>query len=195
LPPAGITIDAVKVTPLAIADVLLLQGRRHDDARGFLVERFTRDAFDAALGRRVEFVQHNQSRSRRGVLRGLHYQVGPHQQGKLVWAGSGRIFDVAVDLRRGSPSFGRWVGAELSDDNVCQLWIPPGFAHGFYVLGESADVDYQLTAPHDPAAARCLRWDDPDIGIAWPIAGRAPILSDKDRAAPGLAQIELPERT
>jgi dTDP-4-dehydrorhamnose 3,5-epimerase len=178
----------VKVTALAIPDVLLLQPQRHEDERGFLIERYERREFDAAAGCAVEFVQHNQSRSRRGVLRGLHYQTGLHAQGKLVWAGAGRIFDVAVDLRPGSPSFGRWVGAELSDDNACQLWIPAGFAHGFLVLSESADVDYQLTAPHDPAHARTLRWDDPAIGIAWPTAGRTPILSPRDAAAPLLAQ-------
>lgn len=181
----------MRVTPTAIPDVLLLQPQRHDDERGFLIERWNRRALASALGHDVVFVQDNQSRSHQGVLRGLHYQLGAPPQGKLVWAAHGRVFDVAVDLRRSSPSFGRWVGAELSAENACQLWIPPGFAHGFYVLSESADVDYKLTAHFDPAQQHCLRWDDPAIGIAWPTGGRAPLLSARDASAPGLHQIKL----
>ncbi len=186
------TIAPMQITPTAIPDVLLLQPQRHDDERGFVIERWQRQALDAAVGREVIFVQHNQSRSRRGVLRGLHYQLGSPPQGKLVWAAQGRVFDVAVDLRRGSPSFGRWVGAELSADNGCQLWIPPGFAHGFYVLSESADVDYKLTASFDSAQQHNLRWDDAGVGITWPTGGTAPLLSARDAAAPGLHEIKLP---
>jgi dTDP-4-dehydrorhamnose 3,5-epimerase len=182
----------MQVTPTAIPDVLLLQPQRHDDERGFVIERWQRQALDDAVGRAVVFVQHNQSRSRRGVLRGLHYQLGSPPQGKLVWAAQGCVFDVAVDLRRGSATFGRWVGAELSADNRCQLWIPPGFAHGFYVLSESADVDYKLTASFDPAQQQYLRWDDAGVGIAWPTGGTTPLLSPRDAAAPGLHGIELP---
>lgn len=182
----------MQVAPTAIPDVLLLRPQRHDDERGFVAERWQRQVFNAAVGCAVEFVQHNQSRSRRGVLRGLHYQLGSPPQGKLVWATQGCVFDVAVDLRRNSATFGRWVGTELSADNACQLWIPPGFAHGFYVLSESADVDYKLTAAFDPTQQHNLRWDDPAIGIAWPTGGAAPLLSARDAAASGLHGITLP---
>lgn len=182
----------MQVTPTAISDVLLLRPQQHDDERGFVAERWRRQAFDAVVGQAVDFVQHNRSRSRRGVLRGLHYQLGGPSQGKLVWATQGCVFDVAVDLRRSSKTFGRWVGTELSADNACQLWIPPGFAHGFFVLSESADVDYKLTAQFDPAQQHSLRWDDPAIAIDWPTGGAAPLLSARDASAPGLHGITLP---
>jgi dTDP-4-dehydrorhamnose 3,5-epimerase len=172
------------VTPTALTDVLVLEPRVFGDARGFFLESFNARRFAEATGVRAEFVQDNQSRSARGVLRGLHYQIR-QPQGKLVRVVRGRVFDVAVDLRRSSPAFGRWAGVELSEDNHRQLWIPPGFAHGFLVLSESAVFLYKATE-HE----RAIRWDDPSVGIDWPIAEQAPLLSAKDRAAPSLAAAE-----
>lgn len=182
----------MKKISTAIADVLLLQPQRHADDRGFLVERWNGAKFSDVVGEPVAFVQHNHASSGRGVLRGLHYQLAPHAQGKLVWASAGAVFDVAVDLRRTSPSFGRWVGTALSADNGLQMWIPPGFAHGFCVLGEAAEVDYLLTQPHVPEAQRSVRWDDATLAIAWPLDGRAPVLSPRDAIAPLLGEAELP---
>jgi dTDP-4-dehydrorhamnose 3,5-epimerase len=176
----------MKITPTRIPDVLLLEPKVFGDARGFFMESFNQQAFDAAVGRGVAFVQDNHSRSARGVLRGLHYQLRPHAQGKLVRVASGRVFDVAVDIRPGSATFGHWAGAELSDSNHHQLWIPPGLAHGFLVLSETADFLYKTTAYYAPAAERSLRWDDPALAIAWPDLGMAPLLSPKDMAAAGL---------
>ena len=136
-------------------------------------------------------MQDNHSRSRKGVLRGLHYQLPPHAQGKLVRVIGGRVFDVAVDIRRSSPTFGKWVGVELSAENRRQLWIPPGFAHGFLVLSEWADFLYKTTAYYAPQSDRGLRWNDPDIGIAWPGTGVFPLLSAKDESAPLLANADL----
>ena len=147
-------------------------------------------SFDAAVGQRIEFVQDNHSRSSHGVLRGLHYQLNP-AQGKLVRVAIGTIFDVAVDIRRSSATFGKWVAAELSSDNQHQLWIPPGFAHGFLVLSETADVLYKATAYYDTPSDRSMLWNDPEIGIEWPVAGTDPVLSDKDRNAVPLAQADL----
>ena len=169
----------MKVTPTAIAGVLILEPKVFGDERGFFMESFNQKAFDEAVGRHVEFVQDNHSRSAKGVLRGLHYQLPPHAQGKLVRVTSGRVFDVAVDVRRGSPSFGKWVGVELSAGNHRQLWLPEGIAHGFIVLSDSADFLYKTTNYYTPAAERCIRWDDPALGIAWPAAA-APTLSAKD---------------
>ena len=169
----------MKVTPTAIPEVLILEPRVFGDERGFFFESFNQKAFDEAVGRHVEFVQDNHSRSAKGVLRGLHYQLPPHAQGKLVRVTSGRVFDVAVDVRRGSPSFGKWVGVELSAENHRQLWLPEGIAHGFIVLSDSADFLYKTTNYYTPAAERCIRWDDPALGIAWPAAA-APTLSAKD---------------
>ncbi|MBP5988455.1 MAG: dTDP-4-dehydrorhamnose 3,5-epimerase [Piscinibacter sp.] len=169
----------MKVTPTAIAGVLILEPKVFGDERGFFMESFNQKAFDEAVGRHVEFVQDNHSRSAKGVLRGLHYQLPPHAQGKLVRVTSGRVFDVAVDVRRGSPSFGKWVGVELSAENHRQLWLPEGIAHGFIVLSDSADFLYKTTNYYTPAAERCIRWDDPALGIAWPAAA-APTLSAKD---------------
>jgi len=178
----------VKATPTAIPDVLLVEPKVFGDARGFFYESFNQQAFDDALGRHVTFVQDNHSRSTKGVLRGLHYQADPHAQGKLVRVVLGAVFDVAVDIRRDSPTFGRWVGAELSEENQRQLWLPPGMAHGFLVLSESADFLYKATDYYAPQAEHSIRWDDPSLGIAWPLGGEAPRLSAKDAAAPRLAR-------
>jgi dTDP-4-dehydrorhamnose 3,5-epimerase len=178
----------VKVERTAIAEVLLLEPRLFGDERGFFVEPYNKRAFREATGLEVDFVQDNHSRSKRGVLRGLHYQIR-QPQGKLIRVLAGTIFDVAVDLRRHSPSFGRWVGVELDAQSVRMLWIPPGFAHGFAVLSETADVLYKATDYYAPAHERTLRWDDPQLAIAWPLAG-APTLSDKDRRGAALAEAE-----
>ena len=171
------------VETTAIADVLVLQPKVFGDARGFFLESFNQTAFDAAVGRHVDFVQDNHSRSARGVLRGLHFQKGAKAQGKLVRVTSGAVFDVAVDIRRGSPTFGRWTGVELSGENHRQLWVPPGLAHGFLVLTETADFLYKTTEFYSPSDEGAVRWDDPDLGIAWPQLGQAPSLSAKDAAA------------
>ena len=175
----------MKVTATAIPDVLLLEPKVFGDERGFFMESFNQSAFNEAVGREVTFVQDNHSRSAKGVLRGLHYQLPPHAQGKLVRVTLGRVFDVAVDIRRASPTFGQWVGVELSDTNYRQLWIPPGFAHGFLVTSDSADFLYKTTAYYDPTNERALRWDDPAIAISWPDVGVSPLLSAKDSTAPG----------
>ncbi|MGZ5214823.1 MAG: dTDP-4-dehydrorhamnose 3,5-epimerase [Caldimonas sp.] len=175
----------MKVTPTDIEGVLVFEPQVFGDSRGFFLESFNQQAFDAALGRHVAFVQDNHSRSARGVLRGLHWQDPPHAQGKLVRVVSGAVFDVAVDVRSGSPTFGRWFGTELSGANHRQLWIAPGLAHGFLVLSDSADFLYKTTEYYAPAAERTIRWDDPDLAIAWPGLGMVPIVSAKDAA--GLA--------
>jgi dTDP-4-dehydrorhamnose 3,5-epimerase len=171
----------MKVMPTTLAGVLTVEPRVHVDGRGFFLETWHAARYRDA-GIPAEFVQDNHSRSVRGTLRGLHYQI-EHPQGKLVQVVSGEIFDVAVDLRRPSPDFGRWVGARLSAENHHQLWIPPGFAHGFLVTSESADVLYKCTSPYAPADERVLRWDDPSVGVEWPLAnGATPLLSAKDAA-------------
>jgi dTDP-4-dehydrorhamnose 3,5-epimerase len=175
----------MKVIATELPEVLMLEPRVFGDERGFFMESYNRRAFDEAVGTLVEFVQDNHSRSSKGVLRGLHYQLPPHAQGKLVRVTSGRVFDVAVDLRRSSPRFGRWVGFELSAENHRQLWIPPGFAHGFLVLSDHADFLYKTTEYYARGAEASLRWDDADVAIAWP-ACDALILSDKDAMAPPL---------
>ncbi|MEN9775734.1 MAG: DTDP-4-dehydrorhamnose 3,5-epimerase [Pseudomonadota bacterium] len=167
----------------------MVQPRVFGDARGFFFESFNARAFTQATGIDATFVQDNHSRSARGVLRGLHYQIR-QPQGKLVRVVNGRVFDVAVDLRRGSPRFGQWTGVELSEDDHRQLWIPPGFAHGFVVLSESADFLYKTTDYYAPEHERCLRWDDPSIGIDWPLGDLTPLLSAKDGQAPGLNDAE-----
>ena len=173
----------MNVETTAIEGVLVLQPKVFGDARGFFFESFNQAAFDAAVGRHVDFVQDNHSRSARGVLRGLHFQKGAKAQGKLVRVTSGAVFDVAVDIRRASPTFGRWVGVELSGENHRQLWVPPGLAHGFLVLTETADFLYKTTEFYSPADEGAVRWDDPDVGIAWPSLGVPPTLSVKDAAA------------
>lgn len=179
----------MKISPTAIPDVLVLEPRVFKDARGFFFESFNAAVFRDATGLDVEFVQDNHSRSDRGVLRGLHFQI-EQPQGKLVRVTAGAIFDVAVDLRSGSATFGRWVGVELSADNFRQIWVPPGFAHGFLVLSASADVLYKTTDYYAPAHERCLRWDDPQVGVAWPLQGGRPVLSAKDLAGVSLDQVE-----
>lgn len=178
----------LKITPTALPEVLIVEPRVFGDARGFFTESWNEQRFNEATGNTLRFVQDNHSRSARGVLRGLHYQLPPHAQGKLVRCVAGAVFDVAVDLRKSSPNFGKWVGVELTADNQRQLWIPPGFAHGFLVLSETADFLYKTTDYYAPQAEGCVRWDDPAIGIEWPDTGIAPLLADKDAQAPLLAQ-------
>jgi len=176
--------------PTSLPEVLIVEPRLFGDARGFFMETYHREKFHRG-GITAEFVQDNHSGSRQGILRGLHYQIR-QPQGKLVRVVSGRVFDVAVDIRRSSPTFGRWVGVELSAQNKRQLWIPEGFAHGFYVLSEWAEVVYKATDLYAPEWDRSIRWDDPDIGIAWPLLdGRPPLLSHKDAAAPFLREAEV----
>ena len=168
----------MKVTPTAIAEVLLIEPQAFEDSRGFFFESFNDALFEQMTGLDVTFVQDNHSHSSQSVLRGLHYQLH-RPQGKLVRVVYGAVFDVAVDLRRGSPTFGRWVGDELSASNRRPKWIPPGFAHGFLVTSDSADVLYKATEYYAPEFERCLQWDDPAIGVIWPLAGQ-PTLSAKD---------------
>jgi dTDP-4-dehydrorhamnose 3,5-epimerase len=179
----------VKVTPAGIPDVLVVEPEVHGDERGFFLETWHAARYaEAGIG--LPFVQDNHSRSVHGTLRGLHYQID-RPQGKLVRVITGEIFDVAVDLRRSSPTFGRWVGAVLSGDHRRQLWVPPGFAHGFYVTSESADVIYKCTDYYAREHDRTLRWNDPEVGVVWPLLdGRAPLLSAKDAA--GLALRDAP---
>ncbi len=171
----------MKVTPTAIPDVLIIEPKVFGDERGFFYESFNQKAFNEATGLDVNFVQDNHSRSARGVLRGLHYQVPPHAQGKLVRVVRGAVFDVAVDIRQGSATFGKWVGVELSEENHKQLWIPTGFAHAFLVMSESAEFLYKTTDYYAPAHERCIRWDDSTLAIQWPSA-RPPHVSAKDEA-------------
>lgn len=178
----------MKVERAAIPDVLVLEPRVFGDARGFFYESYNRRDFAAATGLDVEFVQDNHSRSARNVLRGLHYQIR-QPQGKLVRVVAGEIWDVAVDLRRSSPSFGRWAAARLDALSHRMLWIPPGFAHGFVVLSEQADVLYKATDFYAPEHERTLLWSDPSIGIAWPLEGE-PVMTDKDRRGALLAGAE-----
>ena len=168
----------MKSTRLAIPDVVLIEPKVFGDARGFFFESFNQKAFDEATGTRHDFVQDNHSRSRKGVLRGLHYQI-EQPQGKLVRVVRGSVFDVAVDIRKSSPTFGQWVGAELTEENQHQLWVPPGFAHGFVVLSDTADFLYKTTDYYAPEHERCIAWNDPDIGVDWHFDGE-PSLSAKD---------------
>lgn len=180
----------MKVTPLAIPDVLLIEPKVFGDDRGFFYESFNQKAFNEAVGHEVQFVQDNHSKSAKNVLRGLHYQLPPKAQGKLVRVIAGEVFDVAVDIRQGSPTFGRWVGEILSGENKRQIWIPAGFAHGFLVISESAEFLYKTTDYYAPEYERCITWDDPALAISWPIQG-LPSLSAKDAIAPLLAQAAL----
>jgi dTDP-4-dehydrorhamnose 3,5-epimerase len=179
----------VIVADTALPEVKLLTPRVFGDDRGFFLESWNARVF-ADAGLDMPFVQDNHSRSARGVLRGLHYQLN-NPQGKLVRVTQGAVFDVAVDIRRASPNFGRWTGHELSGDNKQMLWIPPGFAHGFLVLSYSADFLYKCTTLYDPPSDRSLAWNDPDIGIAWPLGGMLPLLSGKDAAAARLTDAEV----
>jgi dTDP-4-dehydrorhamnose 3,5-epimerase len=176
-------------TPLAIPDVLLIEPRVFEDERGFFYESYNQKAFDEAVGHPVTFVQDNHSRSVKGTLRGLHYQLPPHAQGKLVRVTVGEVFDVAVDIRRNSPTFGQWVGETLSADNKRQLWIPPGFAHGFLVTSDVAEFEYKCTDFYAPDCEGSIRWDDAELGIHWPSDGK-PLVSTKDEKAPLLGDAE-----
>lgn len=185
----------MKVLPTTIDGVLILEPRVFCDVRGFFMESYNRRVFAEASGLDIDFVQDNHSRSSKGVLRGLHYQVR-QPQGKLVRVTAGTVFDVAVDVRQGSSSFGRWVGVQLSAENQRQLWLPPGFAHGFLVLSDHADFLYKTTDYYAAEHERCIAWNDPAIGIDWPLAAHgidAPSLSAKDQAGLLLAQAELPQ--
>ena len=181
----------MKVIPTTIADGLILEPSVFGDSRGFFLESFNRKAFGAITGLDVDFVQDNHSRSARGILRGLHYQIR-RPQGKLVRVVRGAVFDVSVDLRRSSPTFGQWVGVELTEDSHRQLWVPPGFAHGFYVLSDHADFLYKTTDYYFPEHERSLSWNDPAIAISWPLEqGTEPVVSEKDKNAAKLAQAEV----
>ncbi len=173
----------MKVTPTAIPGVLILEPRVFGDERGFFMETFNQKVFNAAVGHEVTFVQDNHSRSAKGVLRGLHYQRPPHAQGKLVRVTQGSVFDVAADIRQGSATYRKWIGVELTGQNHRQMWIPPGLAHGFLVTSDSADFLYKTTDYYVPQAEASIRWDDPKLGIDWPLNGVVPALSVKDAAA------------
>ncbi len=178
----------MKAMQLSIPDVFLLEPQVFGDDRGFFFESFNQAQFEVAIGRKANFVQDNHSRSAKNVLRGLHYQIR-QPQGKLVRVVQGEVFDVAVDIRKGSPSFGQWVGEILSASNKRQMWVPEGFAHGFVVLSEAAEFLYKTTDYYAPEHERCIAWDDPAIGIEWPIKG-APLLSAKDQQGKSLLEAE-----
>ena len=183
----------MNVTRTAIPDVLVMEPKVFGDARGFFFESFNERAFREATGLDAHFVQDNHSRSAKGVLRGLHYQL-QQPQGKLVRVVRGAVFDVAVDIRRSSPTFGKWVGTELSEENHRQLWVPPGFAHGFLVLSEFADFLYKTTDYYAPQHERCISWNDARLGIGWPLAQAGiaqPVLSVKDQAGAALDAADL----
>ncbi|MEI7431936.1 MAG: dTDP-4-dehydrorhamnose 3,5-epimerase [Betaproteobacteria bacterium] len=171
----------MKVTALGIADVLLIEPKVFGDDRGFFYESFNQQAFNQATGLDVQFVQDNHSKSAKNVLRGLHYQLPPKSQGKLVRVVAGEVFDVAVDIRKGSPTYGQWVGDVLSAENKRQLWIPAGLAHGFLVLSGTAEFLYKTTDYYSPEHERCIVWNDPDLAIPWPLDGE-PVMSGKDKA-------------
>jgi len=171
----------MKATPSTIADVILLEPKVFGDERGFFFESFNQQVFEQATGVKTQFVQDNHSKSGKGVLRGLHYQI-ENAQGKLVRVTQGEVFDVAVDIRPGSPTYGQWVGEILSAENKRQLWIPAGLAHGFLVLSDTAEFLYKTTEYYAPAHERCIAWDDATLSIAWPLAGVQPKLSVKDLA-------------
>ena len=177
------------ITPLSIPDVLRIEPRVFGDERGFFYESFRQDRFEDAVGRKVSFVQDNHSKSGHNVLRGLHYQL-QQTQGKLVRVVAGSVLDVAVDLRRSSPTFGQWVGEVLSAENKTQLWVPEGFGHGFVVLSESAEFVYKTTDYYAPEHERCIVWNDPTLAIAWP-TGNAPIVSGKDEKGQAFVSAEV----
>jgi dTDP-4-dehydrorhamnose 3,5-epimerase len=179
----------MKATPLAISDVVLFEPKVFGDERGFFYESFNQQSFEAAIGHSVNFVQDNHSRSVKGVLRGLHYQV-QQPQGKLVRVVAGEVFDVAVDIRKNSVTFGQWVGAHLSAENKHQLWVPEGFAHGFLVLSDSAEFLYKTTDYYAPEHERCIIWNDPQVGIQWPL-DELPALSAKDSLGKRLSEADV----
>ena len=180
----------MNVTKLELAGLVVFEPRAFSDDRGFFFESFNDRVFREATGFTGQFVQDNQSVSHKGVVRGLHYQLAPHAQGKLVRVVSGSAFDVAVDIRQGSPTFGKWAGVELSAANRRQLWIPSGFAHGFLALEDDTQFLYKTTDFWHAPSERSIRWDDPEIGIAWPLKV-APVLSGKDASAPGISAADL----
>lgn len=181
----------MKATPLDIPEVVLLEPHVFGDERGFFFESFNQEKFEEAIGYSVKFVQDNHSRSSKGVLRGLHYQLAPHAQGKLVRVVRGEVFDVAVDIRKSSPTFGKWVGAYLSEENKRQLWVPEGFAHGFVVLSETADFLYKTTDFYAPDYERSIIWNDETLAVDWPLDGlEATSLSGKDQQAPSFIQAD-----
>lgn len=180
----------MKITPTAIPDVLIIEPKVFGDERGFFFESFNQKAFEAATGLERGFVQDNHSKSQKGVLRGLHYQLPPMAQGKLVRVVQGEVFDVAVDIRKSSPTFGKWVGALLSADNKVQFWIPEGFAHGFITLSDTAEFLYKTTNYYSPEHEGSIIWNDPLLGIDWPQIDIEPSLSKKDNEAPLFANAE-----
>lgn len=180
----------MRVTTTALSGVLILEPKVFGDDRGFFFESFNQRAFDTVAGAHTEFVQDNHSRSSKGVLRGLHYQTAPHAQGKLVRVARGSAFDVAVDIRRASATYGQWVGVTLDAKSQHQLWIPPGFAHGFMALEDDTHFLYKTTDYYARDCERAIVWNDPAIGIVWPDLGMAPLLAPKDAAAQSLAQAE-----
>ena len=179
----------MNIIPTALPEVLVIEPKVFGDDRGFFFESYNRRSFAEATGIDVDFVQDNHSRSAKGVLRGLHYQI-TQAQGKLVRVVAGEVFDVAVDIRKRSPNFGKWVGIHLSADNKRMMWVPPGFAHGFVVLSEAAEFLYKTTDYYAPQHERCIAWNDPDIGVAWPLRGE-PVLSGKDREGKRLREAEV----
>jgi len=183
----------MKATHLAIPDVILIEPKVFGDERGFFFESFNQQAFNEATGLDVHFVQDNHSKSARNVLRGLHYQIPPKAQGKLVRALAGEVFDVAVDIRKGSPTFGQWVGEVLSAENKKQMWIPPGFAHGFLVLSDSAEFFYKTTDYYSPKHERSILWNDPALAIVWPL-WKEPVMSAKDAQSLPLMEADSIER-
>lgn len=184
----------MKATPTAIADVMVVEPKVFGDARGFFYESFNQQAFNQATGTGFCFVQDNHSRSSKGVLRGLHYQLPPHAQAKLVRVVRGAVWDVAVDIRRNSPTFGQWVAETLTEDNHKQLWIPPGFAHGFVVLSDTADFLYKTTAYYAPQSDCGIAWNDAQIGIQWPELDAEFQLSDKDLKQPLFCNAQVFEK-
>ena len=181
----------MEVNETELPGLLLLRPHVHRDERGVFLESWNQRTFDQVVGRRVDFVQDNRIRSSRGVLRGLHYQVAPAAQGKLVSVLNGSVFDVAVDLRRDSSAFGRSLGVELNSDEQTMFWIPEGFAHGFFVTSDSAEVAYKATGFYSPEHERCIRWDDPGLAISWPLRPGEPLISPRDAAAPLFEDIAL----
>ncbi|MCW2094209.1 MULTISPECIES: dTDP-4-dehydrorhamnose 3,5-epimerase [Lelliottia] len=174
-----------------IPDVLIFEPKVFGDDRGFFFESFSQKVFEEAVGRKVEFVQDNHSKSSKGVLRGLHYQLEPHAQGKLVRCVAGEVFDVAVDIRKSSPTFGKWVGVYLSAENKRQLWIPEGFAHGFVTISEEAEFVYKTTNYYSPQHERGIIWNDSSVNINWPIETSQLILSEKDKVARQIHSVEF----
>ena len=182
----------MKATPTKIPDVFVIEPRVFGDERGFFFESFNEKAFNAATGNSLPFVQDNHSRSVKGVLRGLHYQLPPKAQGKLVRVVQGEVFDVAVDIRKDSPTYGQWVAEVLSADNKKQLWIPPGFAHGFLTLSDTAEFLYKTTDYWSPEHERAIKWDDASLNIPWPLHGLLPTLAAKDAVGATFTEAEIP---